>query len=262
MRTGKNMTEIACINQEEKTARLALRFEVTLPELNIICDRFKGIEINEQVSPGLKALNLVKLLKHVINLKMDKKEIDDGLDFIIQQEAPATDETKARLLKGLFLTFLEHKRGLPGLVSTLSGIGRAGFGYGKFNIEGFEQYFSISDIKKNLLPPDITTKAQAEFFNKHLTAETLAEFPNVRIGVYCLITASALIPFYAAALKHLETEPKDDLQILKNAIELTESRFSPDSEKLQRFISMNLFRVIFEELFNYESTIYSIFAKI
>ncbi len=108
----------------------------------------------------------------------------------------------------------------------------------------------------------MTTKAQADFFNKHLTAETLAGFPNIRIGIYCLITASALIPFYAAALKYLDPEAESDLQILKDAIELTESRFSPDSEKLQRFISMNLFRVIFEELFNYESTVYSIFAKI
>jgi hypothetical protein len=257
------MNELVCENNlDEKIAKLALRYEITYAELDIICSRFYGIKIDEKVTPGLKALNLVKLLKHVINLKMDKNDIDASLDFIVQQDPPEPDKTKARLVKGLFLTFLEHQHGLPGLVSTLSGIGRAGFGYGKFRVEGFFETFGIDKLKNHLVSENCIIDHQAAFFDKHLTTENLAAFPNVRIGVYCILTGCALLPFYAATVNMFDDQNKSEAEIIKEAENLVEKRFSPDSEKLQKFISMNLFRVIFEELFNYESTVYSIFSDL
>jgi hypothetical protein len=50
------------------------------------------------------------------------------------------------------------------------------------------------------------------------------------------------------------------MHLVQNAEKMVEDRFLATSETLKRFINQNLFRVIFEELFNYESTVYSIYS--
>lgn len=245
--------------QDQKFAKLALKLDITHDELDILCQKFANVKIDENLSPGQKALNLVHFIKHALNLKLEDNKIESKIEFPIHKDNPAPDSTKSKLVKGLFVTFMEHKRGLPGLISIVSGIGAAGFGYGKFSIDGLPEKINLADIKANQLPPAILSKAQADFFSTTLVSENLAQFPNIRLGVYSLITGCALIPTYAAALKKLNQEELDDVHLVQKAKEMIENRFSPKSETLSRFITQNLFRVIFEELFNYESTVFSIF---
>lgn len=247
-------------SHEQKFAKLALKLDVSHEELIELCKRFSDLEIGENFSPGQKSLNLVHHIKHAISLKLDKKKLDGSHEFSVHKETPSPDQTKAKLVKGLFITFMEFKMGLPGFFSIISGIGAAGFGFGKFPIEGLPEKLGLAEIKTNQLPVGMVTQAQAEFFSRTLTPENLAQFPNVRLGVYSLITGCALIPTYAAALKKFNSEKIDDMHLVQKAREMVETRFSPKSETLSRFISQNLFRVIFEELFNYESTVFSIFS--
>ena len=52
----------------------------------------------------------------------------------------------------------------------------------------------------------------------------------------------------------------DNEEALQKAMLMVEERFSQKSERLHRFLNQNLFRVLFEELFNHESTVFSIFS--
>ncbi|MDN5279067.1 MAG: hypothetical protein PWR01_3032 [Clostridiales bacterium] len=255
------MNEQEYVNeQNQKMAKLALKFEVNHDELLVLCHMFSHLRVGENLSPAEKALNLVRLVKHAINLKFDNKIIDEKHEYIRHYDIPKQDNTKAKLVKGLFLTFVEHERGLPGLISILSGIGAAGFGFGKFKIKGFSEKISLAEIKEHRLPEHLIINSQAEFFNRTLTPENLEKFPNVRLGVYCLITGCALIPVYASILKRFDDQNQDDMHLVQNAEKMVEDRFLATSETLKRFINQNLFRVIFEELFNYESTVYSIYS--
>ncbi|MGM0598819.1 MAG: hypothetical protein ACQETH_03270 [Candidatus Rifleibacteriota bacterium] len=245
--------------QPQGPAKLALKLEINEDELELICRKFAEFKIDEELSPGLKAVNLVKFLKHIINLKFDKTPINDEIEFITQKHLPAIDKTKAKLLKGLFITFLEYEPGLPGLVSIINGVAASGFGIGKFSVKNFSGKIKLSKLNNYEIPKEEIQKAQADFFDQTLTPQNLSEFANIRLGVYCQIVGCALIPFYFRVLKHFNDEQKDDMHLVQEATEMAKARFSGSSENLHRFTRQNLFRVIFEELFNYESTVFSIF---
>ncbi|GAB4274285.1 MAG: hypothetical protein Kow0029_14500 [Candidatus Rifleibacteriota bacterium] len=246
---------------EQTRIKLALTFEISDAELSHLTGLFRNLKIDENFSPGQKAINLVKFVKHAIDLKFDKKQIDENHEFVVHHGIPDIDTTKAKLVNGMFLTFMEFNPGIPGFFSIISGIGSAGFGFGKFTIDGLPEKLSLKELKSFKIDKSALLECQAKYFNRNLVPEILSKYPNVRIGVYCQITGCALIPFYAAALKKFDQDGNSDIHILQQAAEMVEKRFSPDSERLERFISQNLFKVIFEELFNYESTVYSIFES-
>jgi len=242
------------------TYKLALKFELSQTELEILCQRFASLEVGEELSAGLKAVGLVRMVKQALDYKFENITIEEKHVFQGAKEAPAQDMLKAKIVRGLFLTFIEYQRGLPGFFSIISGIGAAGFGLSSFQIAEIPEKLKISELKEVDFAEGIILKAQADFFNSALRPEVLSGFNNIRSGVYCQIVGCALIPVYAAALKKTNQENLDDVHIVQKALEMVQTRFSPDSEKLQRFTSQNLFRIIFEELFNYESTVYSIYA--
>ncbi len=248
------------ITSSEKGVKLALKFELTQAELGVLCSRFAELKINEHYSAGLKALSLVKMVKQAIDFKFDNIVISEKQVFHHAKEAPSIDNTKARIVKGLFLTFIEYKHGLPGFFSIISGIGAAGFGIGSFEMTEIAGKLTLSDLNSFKVSPEETIKAQADFFDQTLTPENLAGFANIRSGVYCTIVAGSLIPLYASALKKAEGDNLSEVHLVQKAVQMVKEKFSPKSENLQRFTSQNLFRVIFEELFNYESTVFSIYS--
>ncbi len=229
-------------------------------ELEVLCGKFATLEVGEELSPALKAVGLVRMVKQAIDYKFENIEIEEKHHFAGAKEAPPTDMFKARIVKGLFLTFVEYQRGLPGFFSILSGIGAAGFGYSSFAISEIAEKISLAELKNIELASELLVKTQADFFNNALVPQNLSGFSNIRSGVYFQIVGCSLIPLYAAALKKFNPENLDDVHIVQKAAELVKEKFSPDSEKLRRFTSQNLFRIIFEELFNYEATVYSIYA--
>lgn len=240
--------------------KLALKFELSGNELKTLCAKFAELKIGEDFSPGMKAVSLVRMVKQAMDFKFENIVIEEKHHFHPAKEAPLPDNLKAKIVKGLFLTFIEHQRGLPGLVSILSGTGAAGFGYGSFQITEFSDKIRLDDLNRFSVDSELVKKTQADFFDQTLIPEILSKFSNVRTGVYCLIVAGALIPVYAAACRKFSDSGISEEELLQKALAMVKERFSPESEKLQRFTSQNLFRVIFEELFNYESTVYSIYS--
>ena len=253
-----NLAENVNPNSQD-TAKLALKLEINEEELQLVCKKFAEFKIDEELTPGLKAVNLVKFLKHIINLKFDKTPINEEIEFIPQKHLPEIDQTKAKLVKGLFITFIEYEPGLPGIVSIINGVAASGFGIGKFSMKNFSGKLKLGKLNNYNLPQKDITKVQADYFEQTLTPENLSEFTNVRLGVYCQIVGCALIPFYFRVLKHFNEEKKDDVHLVQRAKEMVQQNFSGTSENLHRFTKQNLFRVIFEELFNYESTVFSIY---
>lgn len=243
-----------------KGIKLALKFELTVEELQVLCKKFGELEINEEFSTGMKAISLVSMVKQAIDYKFENILIEEKHLIHGLKEAPTPDLTKAKIVKGLFLTFIEHQHGLPGFFSIISGVKAAGFGMGSFAIEGISEKLKLSDLSKIEFNRNTIASSQADFFNQTLTPEVLSAFANVRLGVYCLTVGCSLIPLYAKALKKHDKNGLDDSGIAQKAQSILTQKFSPHSEKLVRFTSQNLFRVIFEELFNYESTVYSIFT--
>lgn len=253
-----NLAENVNSNSQDAT-KLALKLEINEEELELVCNKFAEFKIDNELSPGLKAVNLVKFLKHIINLKFDKTPLNEETEFIPQKHHPEIDKTKARLVKGLFITFIEYQPGLPGIVSIINGVAASGFGIGKFSLKDFSGKIKLSKLNNYDLPEEEIQKAQADYFDQTLTPQNLSEFANVRLGVYCQIVGCALIPFYFRVLKHFNSEQKEDVHLVQQAKAMAQARFSGSSENLHRFTKQNLFRVIFEELFNYESTVFSIY---
>ena len=71
-----------------------------------------------------------------------------------------------------------------------------------------------------------------------------------------MLVGSALLPFYTVAASHATGSTPPDRE---RVINMVCGRFSPDSERLKKFLGQNLFVVLFEELFTHESTVFSIF---
>jgi len=261
------------MQQEEKSVaptagkgsiKLALQFTIEQSELEALCQIFQnsllsGLE--KSLSPGMQAVLLTRLLKHSIDLKFEQKEIpEDSLPVIRDHQEPPLNTFKARVVRGMFLTFIEHERGFPGLIESMAGITSVGLGAGSFKLPGSERKVKLSELQTNYPPADLVVSQQISLMQKLLVPGNLVGYPNVRTGVYSLLTGCSLLPFYAAVVRMNDANPSDIDEVVPVAMQMVEERFSNNSERLHRFLNQNLFRVMFEELFNHESTVFSIFS--
>ncbi|PKL45862.1 MAG: hypothetical protein CVV41_02330 [Candidatus Riflebacteria bacterium HGW-Riflebacteria-1] len=258
------MPEQQSIGPSKSSLKLALQFNIEQSELAALCAIFQNslaAGIEKSLSPGMQAVLLTRLLKHSIDLKFEEKVIQpDSLPVINDSQEPALNTFKARLVRGMFLTFIEHERGLPGLVDSMAGITSVGLGAGSFKLPGSDRKVKLSELQKNYPDRTLVAQTQVGLLQKMLCPDNLNGFPNVRTGVYSLLTGCSLLPFYAAVVKMSSTEPVEDAEAVQQACIMVEERFSQQSERLHRFLAQNLFRVMFEELFNHESTVFSIFS--
>lgn len=244
--------------------KLALQFNIDPSELESLCQIFQNslaAGIKKSLSPGMQAVLLTRLLKHSIDLKFENKVIlADSLPVINDQQEPPLNTFKARVVRGMFLTFIEHERGFPGVFDSLAGITSVGLGAGSFKLPGSDRKVKLSELQKSYPPAAAVASDQITLMQKLLQPGVLAGYPNIRTGVYSLLSGCSLLPFYAAVAKMGSANGIDDDEALCNAAATVEERFSYESERLHRFLAQNLFRVMFEELFNHESTVFSIFS--
>lgn len=259
--------------QEEKSVapavgtagvRLALQFNIELLELDSLCHIFQAsiaAGIEKSLSPGMQAVLLTRLLKHSIDLKFEQKVIHvDSLPVINDHQEPPLNTFKARVVRGMFLTFIEHERGFPGLIDSMAGITSVGLGAGSFKLPGTDRKVKLAELQTNYPPLEQVADCQVKLMQKLFVSGNLVGYPNVRTGVYSLLTGCSLLPFYAAVYKMSCESLPDNEEALQKAMLMVEERFSQKSERLHRFLNQNLFRVLFEELFNHESTVFSIFS--
>jgi len=249
--------------QESKssTTRLALQFSIEKKELQALCNRFQtAIAKGEQngYSTGMIAVKLTRVIKEAIDLKFEKKEISaEHLVLAHDSNEPPFNKFKASIVRGMFLTFIEHPRGFPGLFDIFAGIAAAGLGYGSFTLPGTDKKIKLSAIR-SLCPEEVWLRTtQIELLKRLLTPERLGRFASARIGLYSLLVGASLLPFYAAALGATDRQVSPPEP--EKAIHMVLERFSADSEHLSKFLNQNLFVVLFEELFAHESTVFSVF---
>ena len=258
------MQETQSIGPTKNSLKLALQFNIEPGELAALCTIFQNslaAGIEKSLSAGMQAVLLTRLLKHSIDLKFEEKLIvHDSLPVINDHQEPALNTFKARVVRGMFLTFIEHERGLPGLVDSMAGIASVGLGAGSFKLPGSGRKVKLSELQKSYPDAALVMQSQVALMQKIFSPENLTGYPNVRTGVYSLLTGCSLLPFYAAVVKMSSAEPFEDAEALQQACAMVEERFSQHSERLHRFLAQNLFRVLFEELFNHESTVFSIFS--
>ncbi|MBU1109013.1 MAG: hypothetical protein KKB51_20205 [Candidatus Riflebacteria bacterium] len=258
------MSQQKSVGVSKHGLKLALQFSIELSELEALCALFQNsltAGIEKSLSVGMQAVLLTRLLKHSIDLKFEEKIIGpDSLPVISDHLEPQLNTFKARVVRGMFLTFIEHEHGLPGLIDSMAGIASVGLGAGSFRLPGSNEKVKLSQLQKNYPEAALVGRAQVGLMQKILCPSNLTGFPNVRTGLYSLLTGCSLLPFYAAVAKMCSAEPIDDAESLRQASAMVEERFSHESERLRRFLAQNLFRVMFEELFNHESTVFSIFS--
>ncbi len=244
--------------------RLALQFNIEPSELEALCLILQSsiaAGIEKSLSPGMQAVLLTRLLKHSIDLKFEQKTIHpDSLPVIHDHQEPKLNTFKARVVRGMFLTFIEHERGFPGLIDSMAGITSVGLGAGSFKLPGSNRKIRLAELHASYPPAEMVVAEQVALMQKLFVPENLLGYPNVRTGVYSLLTGCSLLPFYAAVVKVSDESAPDNEAALQKARQMVEERFSFNSERLHRFLNQNLFRVMFEELFNHESTVFSIFS--
>lgn len=258
------MQEAKSIAKIGGSVKLALQFSIEPSELAALCEILQNslaAGIEKALSPGMQAVLLTRLLKHSIDLKFEEKTIHpDSLPVIHDHQEPALNTFKARVVRGMFLTFIEHERGFPGLIDSMAGITSVGLGAGSFTLPGTDKKVKLSELQAQYPPTEMVATRQVALMQKVLVPDDLAGYPSVRTGVYSLLTGCSLLPFYAAVAKMSSSEPVEDDEALVQGAARVEDRFAHHSERLQRFLAQNLFRVMFEELFNHESTVFSIFS--
>jgi hypothetical protein len=249
------------VQTTEPRIKLALQFSIEQQELEVICQAMQDLiamESAKGLSSGLIAVMLTRLLKHAIDMKFDKRPIIDislpGDHF----REPEYNSFKANVVKGMFLTFIEHDKGFPGFFDIVAGIASGGLGLGKIKLPDDERRITLEELARYYPETEALRNAQIKLMQDLLTPANLMLFPNTRIAVYSLLTGCALLPFYAAAIKYREQEIETSA-LLEKASAMVSQRFTGNSERLQRFLAQNLFRVLFEELFTHESTVFSIF---
>lgn len=257
------MQEPATRSLEGKTFRLALQFNLDVTELDALCKTLQ-ILIEKEVKNGLPvamiAVFITRTIKNAIDMKFEEKRlIETACPFVDEHKEPTINVFKANIVRGMLITFIEHPRGYPGFFDIVSGIAASGLGIGNFRLPETGNLVKLSELQKNY--PDRLTlqNAQIKLLQQLLTPESIAQFPNVRIGIYSLLTGCALLPFYAAALKLNSTSSGNVEEDLDLASEMVKQRFAGSSERLQKFLAQNLFRVLFEELFTHESTVFSLY---
>ena len=250
--------------------RLALQFKMEASELQALCARFQATIADGDrrgLSSGMIAVMLTRILKEAIDLKFEDKPISaEHLVLAHDSHEPEFNKFKASLVRGMFLTFIEHRQGFPGFMEILSGIAAAGLGYGSFVVPGTDRTMKLSEIKTWYPEPAWLRSTSLELMQRLLVPENICRFASARIGLFSMLVGSALLPFYAASARitaggnsaensaNPSSEP-DREAVIAMVIE----RFSPESERLKKFLNQNLFVVLFEELFTHESTVFSIF---
>jgi len=244
--------------------RLALRFNITSEELQHFCNNIIRLIDDEALkgqSTGMIAVNITRALKYAIDLKFEEKPIMGTEHPVIHEgKDPGFNSFKANIVRGMFITFVEHPRGFPGFFDIVSGIASAGLGIGKIKFSGVEKSISLEEVKKHYPDNETLHPAQILFLKNMFTPANLATYPNIRLATYTILTGCALLPFYYASEK---LKNSDDIIItekyIEAALQAARSKFNGSSECMQKFFSQNLFKVLFEELFTYESTVFSIF---
>lgn len=251
---------------QEPKSRLALQFDIGHSELASLCARMQAViaeHSKKGLSAGMIAVIMTRIIKEAIDLKFENKPLSsEHLVLSHDTSEPSLDIFKAKIVRGMFLTFIEHPHGLPGLFDTLSGIAASGIGIGSFHLPGSGKTIKLKDLQTYY--PDSTSlrSAQIDLMRRFLVPEQMLGFASARLGLYCILTGCSLLQVYAAVAQlnsqcsGIQTDTTEDL---KNASEIVYQKFSADSEQLKRFLNQNLFKVLFEELFTRESTVFSIF---
>lgn len=256
---SERSTDQPIVTEEQPNHRLALEIFLSYEELEWLCKYFQRELDEKEDDCGVQALKIVRVLRQSIDYKFEETTIGPDMNFVTNLKAPGLDKVKAKLIRGMFVTFIEHQRGLPGLLEIVGGISSAGFGTGKFRLMNSEEKINLTQLKKYFPAAGEINSAQTQLLKDLLHPDVLGLFPNIRTGVYSILTGCSLLPIYYAYMRMREQNKLHDEESLRLTCEEIKNRFSPESERLKRFLSHNVFRVLFEELFNHEATVYSVF---
>ncbi len=257
------MQESALTAEKKNNFKLALRFTVNQEELQHLCRNLVRLIEDEAAkgqSTGMIAVKISRAIKLAVDIKFEDKLINDEEHPVIHEgKDPEFNSFKANIVRGMFITFVEHPQGFPGFFDILSGIAGAGLGLGKIKIAGHEDPVKFEALKQFYPEAEKLRIAQIELIKTFMCPEKLAAFPSIRLGTYTVLTGCALLPFYSACEKLRYPEQKDSEACIESACNIVKFKFSGNSECMNKFFSQNLFKVLFEELFAHESTVFSIF---
>lgn len=258
------MQETAIQSSDNKQKfKLALQFTIDAGELDALCKAIQSLidtESDKGSSGGIIGVLITRMIKHAIDMKFEEKLLFESLDsFTHDHKEPQLNVFKANIVRGMLVTFIEHPVGYPGFFDIMSGIAASGLGVGSIKLHGSENAVKLSKLQQYYPDKKLSQNAQIELLRQLFTADSLSAFPNIRIGAYSILSGCALLPFYTALLKLNTGSTAADESLLIEAASMIRQRFSGNSERLRKFFAQNLFRVLFEELFTHESTVFSLY---
>lgn len=255
------MTATKSVNNKASELKLAHHLSIELSEFESLCWHFNNwLRQDEPATIAQKALGLTQIIRQAIDHKFEKHTIDNNSKFVLNVPPPEVDKIKAKLVRGITMTFFESNKPLPSIIELIAGVSSAGFGSGSFRISESDKKINLEQLRDYMPFGHILYDPQLKLLNELLTVDFLSMFVSLRIGVYAIISGVSLLPLYAAHFKMHDGSGLSDEQHLVLASQAIKERFRHSSKKIQAFFSRNIIRVFFEELFNQDTTAYSIFS--
>lgn len=220
---------------------------------------FLKIANNNTSTIASKAVFLQRIVHDAIKNKLAGNMLSD---IDLSSPMPKPDATMAKVIRGMFLTFLEQRDGLPGLFKIVKGISSIGFGIGSFSFGERITAITYSDLKRIISASDLKCIEieQNKLLLELIKSDNISRFTTVRRGSACIILACAFFSVYSAlCAKEDQSDTIKEAHLISSRTIILE-KFAPQSKELSNLFAQSMFVQLFESLFSREPTVFSIFT--
>jgi len=227
---------------------------VTEQEYQSILKFFSDIVKNENFGIKEKAVYLRRTISSAIKSKLAGNVIT-SIEYC--NTLPSTDKTKAGIIRGMFFTFLEQEKGLPGFVKIIKGISSSLLGIGSVSFNSSSSQTNFKVIKKIIDTSDSKTLSeyQSKVLKYLIDKDAPSRYQSIERGISCIILAAAFFPIYAALSAIKKGNDSLDENNFNEGYEIIIKKFSPDSKELSKLFNQAMFAQLFNSLFSNESTV-------
>ncbi len=204
------------------------------------------------------ALQLLSLIDQSKQKKLAGKNIEN-IQTPKVIEKPVPDKFKAAIIKGMFITFSETGKNIPGLFQILKGILATSLGIGNLTFTNPDISITQNSIDSALDNEAIAIikENQKQFLIEQFSKVT--EYASIQRGAYCNVLACSLLPIYTAAFMHKSCEDAISEHHVQKAFSQLKIIYAPRSIAITKLFSQNMFASLFDSLFSSNSTRYSLF---
>lgn len=232
---------------------------ITEQEYQDLIAIFSNIANDKSSKLPSKAVFLQRSIQGAIKNKLAGNKFTD---IDLSSSLPKPDPTMAKVIRGMFLTFLEQDNGLPGFFKIIKGISSMGFGLGSFSLRKDMSELNYSDIAKviEVSEAENIEKDQTKLLLELIKSDSISRFNTLKRGTACLILACAFHSIYSALCAIEDKSEKINAMHMKKSKEIILEKFSPQSKELSSLFAQSMFANLFESLFSRESTVLSIFT--